>query len=381
MPNDLKERIEKTAFAFRGYNVTNMGRSRELLEHPAYGRIVRAVLTQASELCSDATGRRIDLVEQVRALRPSTLATFPDDVGLSVAMGQAQIELLERFFGVPVHKAKLSFGYSIGELNALVFGNVYTMDQILPVPVSLANDCAELATDVTMGILFTRAPDLNFDDVKRLCVKISSRGEGMIAPSACLSPNTVLLLGQGKTLESFREEMEGNLSPQVHLRRNPDKWPPLHTPLTWLRNIPNRTGLLVHKIKGGLQKPVPPILSCVTGEASYDEYNSRELLVRWTDHPQLLWDVIYETLAAGVELIVHVGPEPNLIPATFARLSSNVSEQMGKRFLNGLGRRVISSLARHAWVTNLISSKTALLRAPFIDHIILEDWLLAQHVR
>ena len=33
--DDLKKRISTTAIAFRGYDVTNLGRSPELLEHPA----------------------------------------------------------------------------------------------------------------------------------------------------------------------------------------------------------------------------------------------------------------------------------------------------------------------------------------------------------
>jgi hypothetical protein len=32
-----REGIRATAFAFRGYNVTNLGRTPELLAHPSYG--------------------------------------------------------------------------------------------------------------------------------------------------------------------------------------------------------------------------------------------------------------------------------------------------------------------------------------------------------
>ncbi|MFI5460046.1 MAG: hypothetical protein ACHRXM_31900, partial [Isosphaerales bacterium] len=44
--DDLKKRITTAAFAFRGYDATNLGRSPELLEHPAYGPVVRAALEQ-----------------------------------------------------------------------------------------------------------------------------------------------------------------------------------------------------------------------------------------------------------------------------------------------------------------------------------------------
>jgi hypothetical protein len=107
----------------------------------------------------------------------------------------------------------------------------------------------------------------------------------------------------------------------------------LHTPLVWQKTIPNRTAMAIYHIEGGLQKPKPTILSCVTGTASYDENNSRDLLIQWVDHPQRLWDVIYEALGSGIDLVVHVGPGPNLVPATFERLSNNVLKQMGNRYV------------------------------------------------
>lgn len=380
MPGPLKDRIKDAAIAFRGYNVTNLGKSPELLAHPRYGPFVEAELRLVSTICSDALGRSVDLVERVRQRMPSNLASFPDDVGMTVAISSAQLEILQQCFGVPVDQVRLSFGYSIGELNSLLLGKVFGVEEVLPVPVSLAADCAELAHDVTMGILFTRGPVLEFDVVRRLCVEVSTLGQGIIGPSAHLSPNTILLLGQGDTLDRIAERMDKELPEGTHLRRNSDKWPPLHTPLVWQKSIPDRSALKLHRAQGGLVAPSPKVLSCVTGKASYNDFNSREHLVRWTDHPQLLWDVIYETLSSGVELVLHVGPEPNLIPATFNRIAANVSLQLGKRFLNGIGRHVISSLARQTWLTSLLSSQTALLRAPFVDHVLVEDWLLEQPI-
>jgi [acyl-carrier-protein] S-malonyltransferase len=153
----------------------------------------------------------------------------------------------------------------------------------------------------------------------------------------------------------------------------------LHTPLVWQHNIPNRTAMAVYHTQGGHQKPKPTILSCVTGTASYDETNSRDLLIQWVDRPQRLWDVIYEALGAGIDTVVHVGPGPNLVPATFERIANNVLKQMGNRYVKALGRGV-ASLNQHAWLARLLPSKAALLRAPFIAHLILEDWLLAQPV-
>ncbi len=65
--DQLKRKLPKTAFAFRGYNTTNLGRSDELLRHPAYGQIVRSCLREASLVCSDVTSKRVDLA----ARRPS----------------------------------------------------------------------------------------------------------------------------------------------------------------------------------------------------------------------------------------------------------------------------------------------------------------------
>jgi [acyl-carrier-protein] S-malonyltransferase len=162
------------------------------------------------------------------------------------------------------------------------------------------------------------------------------------------------------------------------LRRNANRWPPLHSPLVWQRSIPNRTAMGLYRTGGGREKPNPTLLSCVTGEASYDRGNIRELLTDWTDHPQRLWDVIDRTLAMGTEVVIHVGPRPNLIPATFSRLSNNVGRLLGNRYMQMLGRGVATGLSRNTWLGRLLPSKTTLLRAPFLSHVILEDWLLEQ---
>src|SRR5262249_3528274 len=157
----------------------------------------------------------------------------------------------------------------------------------------------------------------------------------------------VLLLGQGDTLERVEPLMAEHLPAKTHLRRKPHHWPPLHTPLVWQKNIPNRTAMAIYHVEGGHQKPSPTVLSCVTGAASYDDLNSRDLLIKWVDHPQRLWDVICEALGAGIDLVVHVGPAPNLVPATFERISNNVLNQMGNRYVQALGRGVVSSLKQH----------------------------------
>jgi len=238
-----------------------------------------------------------------------------------------------------------------------------------------------LALDVTMGILFSRGPALDFGKVERLCLELTSEGQGAIAISSYLSPNTALLLGQADTVDRFKLAMTDVFEKKIHLRKNPNHWPPLHTPLTWQKNIPNQVGVILASSPGGFTVPQPPILSCVTGDMAYTETNSRDILTRWVDHPQKLWDVVDKMLASGVEHIIHVGPEPNIIPATFDRLNNNIAAQLDSGTLTSLGLRAISHIARRRpWLTSLIKSDATLLRAPFVEQIILEDWLLEQVV-
>jgi [acyl-carrier-protein] S-malonyltransferase len=196
-----------------------------------------------------------------------------------------------------------------------------------------------------------------------------------------LAPNTVLLLGQNGTIDVFAKRMHDVFPARVSLRKNNHAWPPMHTPLVWQRNIPNRAGVMVQTMPGGFAKPNPPVLSLVTGRMSYNDFNAREILVQWIDQPQRLWDAVYETLASHVETLIHVGPDPNLIPATFQRLRDNVQAQLTGNSLNKLGLRAMARAVRRPWLTALLPSRTALLRAPTVRHIILEDWLLEQPLK
>lgn len=377
---DLAGHIETTALAFRGYDVANLGRSHELLDHEVYGPIVQTILHQVSEICSEIIHDHVNLAEYIRAGERTALATFPHDIATIVGMELAQLALLEQIFEVPIRQSRLTFGYSIGELSALIFGGSYTLENLLPLPLMLAPDCAELAGDTTLGVLFTRGATLRSEDVERLCRAVSGEGRGLIGPSAYLSPNTALLLGQGGTLDRVEQLMAEYIPDKVMLRRNPNQWPPLHSPLVWQHHVPNRTAMLLYRIEDSIKPPAPAVLSMVTGEASHNAEDSRDVLVRWTDHPQRLWDVIDETLSAGIEFVIHVGPTPSLIAATFARLENNVIRQMGNgnKYLHILGRGLASELNRHAWLSRLLPSKAALLRIPYIGHVILEDWLLEQ---
>jgi [acyl-carrier-protein] S-malonyltransferase len=376
--NSLATRLRNAAFAFRGYNVTNLGRTIELLAHPAYGLVVEKLLREGSEVCSDTVKRPVDLVTRVRESRETRgLEDYAEDVALIVAVSTAQVRLLEEFFGLEMAQAKLALGNSLGEASALIAAGVFPMADLLSVPLALADDCAGLAHQTTMGVFFSRGPVLDLDTVKRMCLEISQEGQGAIGVSTYLSPNSLLLIGQDNTIGRFEALMHEVFPNQVFMRRNPHHWPPLHTPIMWQRCIPNRAAVLMQKIRGGFSAPTPQVLSMVTGDAGYDTFNSRDLLHRWVDHPQRLWDVVYRLMAAGIDTVVHVGPAPNLLPATFRRLSSNVAAQLNGRGLGSLGRRAVSRMVRRPWLTRLLPSFTALFRAPFVEHVILEDWLLA----
>jgi [acyl-carrier-protein] S-malonyltransferase len=376
MAPQLQTQIATTAFAFRGYNTTNLGRTPELLEHPAYRQTMRRYLQRGSEVCARIIGRQVDLVETVFRREEPGLDRYAEAVTLIVAADLAQVELLEEFHDVRFREAKLAYGYSLGELSAVACAGVFSMADVLSVPVAMAADCAALAHNVTMGVLFSRGAAIDEQDVNRLCRLITSEGRGTIGVSAILTPNTYLLLGQNDTVGRFKDEMHKFLPNPAHIKLNPERWPPLHTAIARQRNIPDRAAVMMDVMPGGLQPPCPPVLSLVTGERSYDDYHARDILRDWVDHPQRLWDAVYETLSTGITTVIHVGPAPNVIPATFTRLSDNVVQQTRGRSLGRMGMRAAAGLARRPWLSALLPSRAALLRAPLIKQIILEDWLL-----
>jgi [acyl-carrier-protein] S-malonyltransferase len=119
--------------------------------------------------------------------------------------------------------------------------------------------------------------------------------------------------------------------------------------------------------------PRPKVFSLVSGTYGYTAFNARDLLVQWVDRPQRLWDAVYETLSSGVTTVIHVGPAPNIVPATFQRLSADVASQTSE----SRSLRALSAAVRRQWLLRLLPQRAALLRAPFIEQIILEDWLIA----
>lgn len=376
MAQTLQSKIGATAFSFRGYNITNLGRTPELLAHPVYGPTVSRYLKRASEICADIIKRPVDLVASVSQRIEYGLDRYAEAVSLIVAADLAQVQLLEEFHGVRYREAKMAYGYSLGELSAVSCGGVFDMAEILSVPVTMAEDCASMAHNVVMGILFSRGPAIDEIDVHRLCRKITAEGNGTIGMSSILSPNTYLLLGQNETTQRFKDTMHEFLPMPVHMKLNSDRWPPLHTPIVRQKYIPDRAAVMMDAMRGGLQPPCPPVFSLVTGDVSYDDFHARDILRDWVDHPQRLWDAVYATLASGITSVIHVGPAPNVFPATFNRLSENIRQQTEGRRFGKMGMRAAAGLARRPWLSALLPSRAALLRAPTLKHIILEDWLL-----
>jgi [acyl-carrier-protein] S-malonyltransferase len=373
-----KQRLKATAFVFRGYNITNLGRSPELLAHPAYGPVVEPFLREAGAVCGDVIGRKVDLVQRVREREETSLDTYCEAVALIVGMELAQIRLLLQFFGIDYAQGRMAYGYSLGEIAALIAGGVFEMRNALRVPLTVARDCAELAANTTLGVLFSRGPAIEVGAIERLCQRINVAGRGVIGLGAILSPNSVLLFGQDDTVDRFADLMHEWLPQRLHLRKNDYRWPPLHTAIMWQRNIPNRSAVLMQTTPLEMRAPVPPVLSLVTGQFSYHDGNARQLMAQWVDHPQRLWDAVDETLAAGVEVVVHVGPEPNIVPATFQRVAENVRQMLSERTLSGISLRAVSRAVRRPWLSKLLPHRSALLRAPYVQQVVLEDWLLEQ---
>lgn len=361
-----------TAVAFRGYNVTNLGRSRELLGIAAYADTMQRWLARGSDLAARLLGRPVDLLAMVHDGRDTTLATYGESVALVMSLEEAQLELLEKHFEIPFRRARVMFGYSLGEISALVASGVLAFDHAVQIPLALADDCAALAEGVRLAVLFTRGATLPMEEVHRTIDHVNVAGDGIMGLSTVLAPSALLLMGQGDTLDRFHKLLSEAVQDKIVLRKREDIFPPLHTCLTWLRHIPNRASLQLLTLPCSGKRPEPPILSMVTGLLSYTDYNFRSLMTRWVDHPQQVWHVVTESLAMGVDTVLHVGPAPNLLPATFTRLKENVESQTR----GSIGMRALAAVVRRPWLASVLPTEASLLRAPLVKQVNLEDWLI-----
>lgn len=368
--------IGEAALAFRGYNVTNLGKTRELLEVPAYREILSAELVRYGEICTYYVGRDVDLVSRVLQRTEPGLENYEESISLIAAVEIAQVRLLNEVHEIDTSQARLSFGYSLGELAALDLGGMFQLVDMIRIPLTMARDCVSLADNSQLGVLFSIGPSIDEELVHSLCLQVTGEQHGTIGVSAVLSPNSYLLIGQNNSMKRFREVMHDMLPKSVHLRINSHLWPPLHTPVVRQKCVPDRSAVLMEQLPGGVNPPIPPVLSLATGELDYAPHTAREILRMWVDHPQRLWDAVTCTLSMNVDTIVHVGPEPNVIPATLHRLSENVLQQTSGSSFSSFGMRAVSGLARRPWLASILPANTALLRAPHVEQVILEDWLL-----
>ena len=77
-------------------------------------------------------------------------------------------------------------------------------------------------------------------------------------------------------------------------------------------------------------------------------------------------------MSQGIETVIHVGPKPNIIPATFSRLSDNIEAQTK----GSVRMRALSGMSSRPWLQALLPRRATLLRAPRVQHVTLEDLLL-----
>src|SRR5205823_4798759 len=133
-------RLPATVLAFRGYNVTNLGRTAELLAHPAYGPTVEKHLRAASVTAADVLRRPVDLVSRVRRGEETSLEAYGDAIALLLSVEAAQLELLGQFFEIDYRAARFSFGFSLGEVAAVVAGGVMDGHSVMRVILPLADE-------------------------------------------------------------------------------------------------------------------------------------------------------------------------------------------------------------------------------------------------
>lgn len=372
MADHIFRQLKTTAFVFRGYNVTNLGRCGDLLNHPRFGSYLLRRLEQCGEIASDVMHRPIDLVRRVSRREETDLESYSDAIALIVAAEMAQVDILRQEYGVILANAQYLMGYSLGELTALVAADCLTLEDALTIPLALSEDIAKLAPTCTLAVVFSRKATLGAALVNRVCQEICAEGNGLIGISSILSPNSVIVIGEGETTSRLHTRLSELTSDRVYVKKNPHKWPPMHTPIVWRENINSRAALLMSAMKSGFNVPMPPVLSLVTGACSYTDWNVRDLICQWVDKPQNLWGAVYHTLRTGTETIVHLGPEPNIVPATYSRLAENVETQIQA----SLSTRTLSTLVYRPWLEALIGERAYLLRAPSIKQLTLEDWLL-----
>ena len=265
---DLAKGISRSTLAFRGYNVENLGRTPELYAVSEYQPILKRHLDEASEVCSQIVRRDVDLAARIENSIEPTLDEYAEAISMVLAVEQAQLEILETCHGVNHRDVAFSFGFSLGEISALVAGGTFELQHALKIPLMMSSDGVELARGVTLGILFSRRELLDEAKVRQLLLDINFQGDGVIGISTHLGPNSVLVMGTGGTIDMLKRRLKEIAPKGVHLRCNPNRWPPLHTPIVWEKDINSRAARLLHTLPGGFK--APPSSRLVTCHGSHE---------------------------------------------------------------------------------------------------------------
>lgn len=376
MKSPLAQSLSTSALAFRGYDQVNLGRTPELLAVPAYRPIMERRLREAEILCEQANGKRVNLVARVHDRVEAGLDAYAEAIALIFAAEVAQVDLLREIHGIEPCQARMAFGYSLGELSALAVSEAYPLDAIMRVPLAFAAECAEMAPDVTMAVVFSRRTVIPEATIVAFCEEVTAEGSGAIAVSAILAPNTLLVIGERDTTKRLAKHCASIEGPPVLVRENDGAWPPLHTPLLCQRHIHDRATIMIREVPRLNPVPRIPVWSLVTGREEYRHTSGREVLRRWIEAPQRLWDVVEAVLASEVRTVLHFGPHPNVIPGTFRRVADNVVRQTLSWSLTSVGIKTFQRMTKNSWLAPLLPRRGNLLRAPMIEHVIVEDWLL-----
>ena len=97
------------------------------------------------------------MAARIRRREETELDSYAEAVALIVAMEMAQLACSRKCSASTIRRPGFGYGYSLGEIAALVAGGVLEMKHAFKIPLSVAKDCVELARDSTLGVLFCAA--------------------------------------------------------------------------------------------------------------------------------------------------------------------------------------------------------------------------------
>ena len=78
--------LATTAFAFRGYNITNLGRTADLLADERYCDVLTRYLEHASAVATEVIGRPVDLAARIVRREEPALSQYAEAIALIIAV-------------------------------------------------------------------------------------------------------------------------------------------------------------------------------------------------------------------------------------------------------------------------------------------------------